>query len=493
MAVRANLVSTLSQPADRWPERIAVVKGEGRFTYRDLRSAVKALADCLTEAGVRRGDRVGLMFFSSPEAIIAYYAAWQVNAIVVSIAPASKAHEIADLANQVEFDAFCYGPQFKALFPADPSMRRHFDIETSSGSSRFYVQSAAAERLESPMRQNLLDVNAAAVFFSSGTTSRSKGIVFSHDSLLSRSANLTEAPAVTEADAVLWLQSTANVGSRLHLCLKQGTRIVMADNVDTRPVAALVAEHRITQIYATPMFYRALLAQSDLTVADFRTVEYFISWSAAVPAVTAEVFRQTFGKEISQSYGLRESGQVFVNFGADIRKRGSVGLPACGYEIRIRGDSGSDAGVDSVGELLIRGEGLFDAYYQPWQLRREVLEDGWFNTGDLVRRDADGYFWIVGRVKDVISVGGVKAFPAELEAVCLSHPLVAEALVYGVPDRRFGEVPHAKVKLAPGAECDERELMRWINQKLAVFKSIRKVEFVDDLPKTATGKARRWG
>jgi len=493
LAARKNLVSTLYQASDHWPDKVAVVKGDRRFTYHDLRSAVDALAVRLSEAGVRPGDRIGLMFFSSPEAIIAYYAAWQVGAVVVSIAPASKADEVAELADQVEIDVFCYGPQFQRLFPANAPMRRHLDIETSAGCSRFHVQSAAVQRSVSPMRQNLLDVNAAAVFFSSGTTSRSKGIVFSHESLLSRSDNLTEAPAVTESDAVLWLQSTANVGSRLHLCLKQGTRIVMADNVDTAPVAALVVEHRITQIYATPMFYRALLAQSDLRAEDFSTVLYFISWSAAVPDLTAEAFRQTFGKEISQSYGLRESGQVFVNFGADIAKRGSVGLPACGYEIRIRDNSGGDAGVDCVGELLVRGEGLFDAYYQPWQLRREVLEDGWFNTGDLVRRDADGYFWIVGRLKDVISVGGVKAFPAELEAVCLSHPLVEEALVYAVPDRRFGQVPHAKIKLVPGAVCEERELMRWINQKLAVFKSIRKVEFVDELPKTATGKARRWG
>ena len=493
MTDHKNLVSILYQAADQWTDRIAVVKGDGFFTYRDLRSAVGEFANRLFEAGVRPGDTIGLMFFSSPEAMVAYYAAWQAGGIVVSIAPASKAIEVANLAARVEIDFFCYGPQFRALFRRDEFSERAIDIETSAGRSPCYIQSAAARQLESSTRQNLLDVNAAAIFFSSGTTSQSKGIVFSHESLLSRSENLTEAPAVNADDAILWLQSTANVGSRLHLCIKQGTRIVMADNVDTGPVAGLVAEHRITQIYATPMFYRALLAQPDLNPTDFRTVEYFISWSAAVPDVTAEAFRQTFGKEISQSYGLRESGQVFVNFGADIRKRGSVGLPACGYEIRVRGDSGSEAEVDVVGELLIRGEGLFDAYYQPWQLRREVLEDGWFNTGDLVRRDADGYFWIVGRLKDVISVGGVKAFPAELEEVCLSHPLVEEALVYGVPDKRFGEVPHAQIKLTAGAECDERELMRWINQRLAVFKSIRKVEFVDDLPKTATGKARRWG
>ncbi|HET9917763.1 MAG TPA: AMP-binding protein, partial [Candidatus Binatia bacterium] len=325
--MRANLISTLSQAADRWPDKVAVVKGDRRFTYRDLQSAVDALAVRLSGAGVRPGDRIGLMFFSSPEAIIAYYAAWQVGAVVVSIAPASKADEVADLADQVEIDVFCYGPQFQRVFPANAAMSRHFDIETSAGCSRYHVQSAALQRSVSPMRQNLLDVNAAAVFFSSGTTSRSKGIVFSHDSLLSRSDNLTEAPAVSESDAILWLQSTANVGSRLHLCLKQGSRIVMADNVDTAPVAALVVEHRITQIYATPMFYRALLAQSDLRAEDFSTVLYFISWSAAVPDLTAEAFRQTFSKEISQSYGLRESGQVFVNFGADIAKRGSVGLP----------------------------------------------------------------------------------------------------------------------------------------------------------------------
>ena len=164
-----------------------------------------------------------------------------------------------------------------------------------------------------------------------------------------------------------------------------------------------------------------------------------------------------------------------------------------GFEAKL--DSGGPAWIEGgeMGELCVRGPEMFDGYYRPWRLRDEVLEDGWFRTGDLARRDADGYYWIVGRVKDVINVGGVKLFPSEVEEVLLSHPAVEEAMVYGAPEPRFGEVAHAKVKLRSGAVCTERDLLQHVNERLSVFKALRSVEFVDEIPKTVTGKPRRTG
>ena len=182
---------------------------------------------------------------------------------------------------------------------------------------------------------------------------------------------------------------------------------------------------------------------------------------------------------------------MLANFSQDASKRGSVGEPVPGREVKLAPlEAGSSEGAD-IGEILVRGPGLFDGYYKPWRLREEVVADGWLRTGDLARRDGDGYFWIIGRIKEVINVGGVKVFPYEVEEVLMSHPAVEEAVVYGVAEPRFGEAPHAKVKLRAGASCTERELLRHVNDKLSVFKSLRGVEFVEEIPKTVTGKPKR--
>ena len=151
------------------------------------------------------------------------------------------------------------------------------------------------------------------------------------------------------------------------------------------------------------------------------------------------------------------------------------------------------SGPDETGEILFRAPGMFEGYYRPWRLKGEALDDGWFRTGDLARRDKDGYYWIVGRSKEAINVGGLKVFPSEIEGVLLSHPAVEEVLVFGVPDPLFGEVPHAQVKLVSGLQCTAGDLVEFADQRLSVFKTPRNIEFVAEFSKTATGKLKRKG
>jgi acyl-CoA synthetase (AMP-forming)/AMP-acid ligase II len=189
-----------------------------------------------------------------------------------------------------------------------------------------------------------------------------------------------------------------------------------------------------------------------------------------------------------QRYGLTETGPVLVNTVEDERKRGSLGVPAPGCEIRL-----SPTGADSngAGEIQVRCPGLFAGYYSPPTPRSSVLDDGWFSTGDLGRRDADGFFWITGREKTMINVGAVKVFPGEIEEMLLADSAVREAYVYAGKDARFGEVPHAKVVLRGGSSRTPKELMQRVNRSLSVFKAVRRIEIVSDLAKTPTGKLKR--
>ena len=294
-------------------------------------------------------------------------------------------------------------------------------------------------------------------------------------------------------DGILWLQAmTGPAMAFIFACLFLGAKIVVSDIMDTQAIPMLIRRHRVVQIQATSLFYRMLLSERDITAEDLRGVKYFVNIGTYLPSTTSDAFQARFGRGISQIYGLVEAGPVAVNFSEDVARRGSIGRAVEGYEIKLAPTHDAPSGGDETGELLVRGPGLFDGYYSPWQLRDEVLDDGWLRTGDLARRDADGYYWIIGRVKDMINVGGIKVFPSEIEEVIVSHAMVEEAVVFSAPEPRLGEAPHAKVRLVRGASCSEKDLLQYVNQRLSVFKALRGVEFVEEIPKTVTGKPRRW-
>jgi len=479
-----NMYSILRDAAEQWGDSVAVVHNGRAFTYAQLGAAADSLASELTRSGVCAGDKVGLMIPSSPEAIVASFAVWRIGGIAVSIPTALKADEVRRLEETVGVDAFCYAVSSRPSIGVADGV----DWALWEGRTPLRLSLTTVRRASSGERRRLREIDAAAIYFSSGTTADAKGVVLSHQSLCDRTKNVSQSPPVDHTDSLLWLHSTATVGVRVYLCLMRGAKLVLADVLDAEAVAGMLAEHGITQVYGTPLFYRAMVAHDQITAKTVSGISRFTNWSTSMPTETAERFHARFGREIVQGYGLRECGQVSSNGSEDSTKRGSVGVPCGKYQIRL---APADVADRETGELLVRGPGMFDAYYRPWRLREEVLKDGWFRTGDLARRDSDGYYWIVGRIKDVINVGGVKVFPREIEEALASHPAVEEAHVYRVAEPRFGEVPHAKVKLREGYPCDERELMRYVNDRLSVFKSIRRVEFVDALPKTVTGKLKR--
>ena len=333
-----------------------------------------------------------------------------------------------------------------------------------------------------------MQINAAAHRFSSGTTGKAKGIINSHDTILERAKVHFQSPPLKKDDAVLWMQPLGRLPGPLAYLLR-GAKLVIGDALDTAMLEQLIRAEGVTHIYTVPLFFRTIL-NDDFVASGLNSVRYFLSGGTALGHQLADQFSEKFGHEIIEHYGLAETGTVFMNESEDPRKRGSIGLPVR-TEVKLASAAGLCLEGEATGELLVRCAGLFDAYYQPWRLRAEVLADGWFNTGDVARRDADGYYWIVGRVKEMINVAGVKVFPQDIESILASHDAVEEAVVFAVPDKRFGEVPHAKVKLRPGSTSTRKELMTYTNDRLPVFKSLRGLEFVESIPRTITGKVRR--
>ena len=481
-----NLFSILETVAGQRADATAVVDDEHRLSYREIHDSAASLACELERAGVQAGDKVGIIFPKGAEEIVAGFAVVRLGAVVVSISPALKPGEITRLGERLALDAFVYNREYEPLIPGGLSEKSSLDKPFSFSIQRPERQSTASQE-----REQLLKVNAAAIGFSSGTTAESKAIILSHEALLARGRMEADVFAINKNDSILYLLSIAyGFAPPVVGALLAGAKLLMADAAFIHRSPELVSEHGVDLVYASPLVYRMILNEGKASVECLRRARHFVTTGSRLADALAGEFRAAIGHEIVNRYGLNECGMVTVNMSGDAMRRGSVGLPAGPeIEIKIDGSTSSDGGL--TGELLVRGAGMFEGYASPWRSRDGVTEQGWFRTGDIARRDRDGYYWIVGRVKEMINVGGLKVAPLEVEEVLLSHPDVEEALVFGHSDPRFGEVPYAKIKLARGSQAGRREILKYVNEKVAFYKSPRAIEIVDQLPKTASGKIKR--
>jgi long-chain acyl-CoA synthetase len=481
-----NLFSILETAVGKWADSTAVVDDRHRLSYRELHANAESMARALQRAGIQAGDKVGIILPKGAEDIVACFAVARLRAVVVCISPASKPAEVMRLGERLGLDALVYNRDYEPLIPRGLREELAFDERFPVSIQRAEKRNTAGEEHE-----QLLKLNTASIGFSSGTTSESKTIILSHDALLARGRIEAEVFSNNRNDSILYLLSiTYGFASPVVGALLAGAKLLLADAASIRLFPELVSEHGVDLVYASPLVYRMILNESSRIADCLRGARCLVTTGIRLADALADEFRTKIGHEIVNRYGLNECGIVSVNMGGDAMKRGSIGLPA-GPEVEIKIHSGARPDDGFTGELLVRGAGMFEGYGSPWRSRNDVMEEGWFRTGDLAKRDSDGYYWIVGRVKEMINVGGLKVVPSEIEDVLLSHPDVEEALVFGGADPRFGEVPHAKIKLVAGSRAGSREILQYVNEKVAFYKSPRSIEIVDRLPKTPSGKIKR--
>jgi long-chain acyl-CoA synthetase len=486
-----NLSGIVERAAEQWPTSMALVQDGRAFTYENLFEAIGKLSDALIGIGIGRGAKVGVVFPRCIEYVLSCFAVLKAGAIAVPISAALKADEIAAAAAAVDIDAFCcHENLISTLAGTGIAGIGAFHRSPSTPSIAITRFSSAAQN---PLVcERLLAANTAYICFSSGTTSVAKGIVLSHEALYERANRRMDAPKTTAESCVLWLRALDRfVPNQIVAAFTVGAKIVIGNSLDRQALPLLIKQHGVNQVWAVPSFYRTLL-QESVPAADYESVPYFLSSGAPLPVQVSQAFYDKFHREVMQNYGSAECSPIFINSSPDPTKRGSVGAPVDGREVRLRAFDSTPDEQPSEGELLVRGSGMLSAYYNPWQYPEEFLQDGWLPTGDIAHRDDDGYFWIVGRLKEVINVGGAKVFASELEEILHRHPAVEDCVVFGAPDSRFGEVPNAKVKPRGLGGSRENELLRFVNDRVSVFKSLRKLEFVNYIEKTATGKPKRW-
>ncbi|MES2660055.1 MAG: AMP-binding protein [Verrucomicrobiota bacterium] len=347
--------------------------------------------------------------------------------------------------------------------------------------------------LETPGLENeaeFSELDPAFIRFSSGTTGASKGVVLSHAKLRERIVAANAALEIGPGDRVLWMLPMAHhFAVSIMLYLYHGACTVIGRSHLAEQVLETARATRATVIYGAP-FHHSLLAadQGGYAWPDLRLA---VTTAAPLSAEIATGFRKRFGRPLVQGLGIIEIGLPLMNTGGAGDCPTAVGRPLPAFDVELRDEEGLPVAVGSVGELWIKGPGMFDAYLSPWQTIDEICVDGWFATGDLAVTDAAGRVYLRGRKKSVLNVSGMKVFPEEVETVIERHPSVRRCRVVGVPHAVLGTVPAAEVILQGGETLAARDLINWCRESLSIYKVPVRVKFVEQLPMTASGKIRR--
>ena len=484
-----NIVDTLFARCDR--EAVALVCGDLSLTYGQLEEEVDRAAGAMSKAGLpkpRAGfvPRVGLACPNSPEHVIFALAILRAGGCLVPVAGELAIPEREALIRTV-------GVQSVVLAGGMPWPGRHQAAKEMPELSATLFLEPQRPSLELGFEEAAMAALCPAfIRFSSGTTGRSKGIVLSHASLLARIETGNRRMEITPRDRIVWILPMAHhFAVSIMLYLLQGATTVIVRSHLPEDILDAALHHGGTVLYASP-FHHAMLA-NEPSGRPWPTLRLAVSTAAALPLTTARAFDARYGVPLSQGFGIIEVGLPLLNTAAPREKPESVGRAPDDMAVQLRDpETGAPIPDGDVGELLLQVDGMLDTYLNPWRLRGDLLLDGrWFQTGDLARRDAEGFVYIVGRTNSVINSGGMKCFPEEVEAVILSHPGVSAVRVSGQAHPHFGAVPVADIIPREPAPSTEN-LAAHCRNALASHKVPVEFRFVKELPRTSSGKIRRF-
>lgn len=459
-----DLNELLEAAASRWPLKPALIDGDKTVSYAGLVEDVAGWAAQLQAQGVTPGARVGLCLPNGITYVALTFALWRARAVVVPI-PMECAEE--------EASAIATAMRLEAILSQKP---RGQNVAMQPGV--FFA------RLALPLPADNHGLNVAFIRFTSGTTSARKGVVLCHETIRDRVVAANKALRIGPDDTVMWcLPMSHHFLVTIVLYLSQGATIVLARHVLAGPFLEAVNRWRGTVLYAAPFHY-ALLAR-DSSGAGLSSVRLAVSTTCGLSGEVAENFHQRFNLPLVQALGIIEAGLVCINGDAPLTRWNSVGRPLPDFAVNIL-----DPDEDGCGEVRVAGPGLFDAYAEPWTPREQMMPDGWFNTGDIGRLDAEGYLYLVSRKTAVINLAGRKVFPEEIEAVLNRHPAVRESRVYGAAHPHLGEVIEAEVALHSAVEPGE--LRDFCRAHVGPDKIPTRLHVVPRIARTmATSKVRR--
>lgn len=482
----AEMTTALGEWPAYWrrePRREAIVDVASgrRWSYGELADAVDRATGWLALRGIERGARVAVLAQNCVETLLLLFACARCGAILVPLNTRLTAVELASL-----------------VADADPALllydSLHADTALSLAAARPCVplQCIRSEAAPGVACRPVDSESPVLILYTSGTSGRAKGALLSQRMVYWNAVNTTVSWDLSGQDSALVHTPFFHTGG-LHVLttplLMRGGRLVLLPAFAPSAVLSVLASERISVLFAVPTMFQMLASEPGFAAADFSSVRFCISGGAPCPARLIEQY-QARGLVFKQGYGLTEVGPNCFTLPADdaVRKLGSVGFANFATRARVVDEAGADVASHAVGELWLAGPTVCSGYWRNAEATAAAFSGEWFKTGDLFRIDDEGYAWIVDRKKDMYISGGENVYPAEVEAVLLAHPAIAEAAVIGRQDAFWGEVGEAHLVLRAGQAFDRAELQDYLDARLARYKQPKAYVFSTSLPRTPTGK-----
>lgn len=506
-----NLVEKVRQQAFEQPEKTAYYfLGKGT-TYGELEQTVARFAGVLQDLGVQKGDHIAFLLGNTPHFIISLYASMRIGAVAIPINPIYTPDEISyiikngDVKLVIALDLLL--PLVEAGVQGFPQVTNYIVCETTPDIGEKYAALSDAAKAKTKLFTQLIakathsvdpvevsSDDTAIILYTSGTTGQPKGAMLTHKNLYSNARDIGDYLQMANDDRVIATLPVFHVFALtvvVNAPLTRGATIVLAPRFSPAEIFELAATYKATIFAGVPTMFNFLYQYEDGDVSAFSNLRLAISGGSSLPVSLLHNFENKFNVRVSEGYGLSEASPVTCFNPIDReRKPGSIGPSIVNVENKVVNELGEEVAVGEVGELIVRGPNVMKGYYKMPEETAVAIRDGWLYTGDLARKDEEGYFYIVDRKKDLIIVGGYNVYPREVEEVLYSHNGIIEAAVVGFPDPNFGEAVHAYVVLKDPTVTVE-SIKDYCAKHIVKYKVPTVIELIDELPKNTTGKILR--
>lgn len=487
----------LERQASRYGKTVALIDAatDAVWTNTDLERQSAAAAHAFASAGVRHGDRVGLLSANHPSMVITYLAIARLGAVLVPLNWRLTVPEMVTIATDAQLSAL--------VTQADLAEAGHAVAEAVgvAEAKRWWIDGPAAGPGADLDALMTAEANVAFVpeqapapddllylMYTSGTTGTPKGAMHTHATTMAATSGVIESMDYRPGDKYFNVMPLFHVASlaMVNICLLRRCTMVLGRTFDPPQVWPTIAKHRVDAMMAVPMMLQAMDMTFDPSL-DTSSLRVLSSGAAPVPLPLLERFHE-LGIDIVQAYGLTEAGGAVsvLDAGDAVDQLGSAGKALLSLEVKIVDADGNELPAGEPGEIVVRGPAITVGYWQLPDVTAETIRDGWFHTGDVGVMDDEGFITIRDRVKDMLISGGENIYPAELESVLLGHPAIADVAIIGQPSQKWGETPVAIV--VPTDDFDADAVLAWSRERLASFKVPKHIEVVAELPRNASGK-----
>jgi long-chain acyl-CoA synthetase len=486
----------LDRTAQRHPQKTAIIAKDEELSFSVLSQRVRALASHLREEGIRQGDRVGVLLPNSTAIALSYYATQKIGAITVILDARLKGKELEGVLRDADLKLLIVHAQ---LYPELAEAFQQMTpipvwLVNESGERSFEKRfTAPATSLAAPQ---LNATDDALILYTSGTTGEPKGVVLSYENLAQYPRVMGEM-AITDGSTVRGciLPMSHIVGPVVcNEVADKGFTLVIFDQINPVTLLDGIQKYRVTVFEGVPIVFQLMLGVRNLTDYDTSSVKIAAMMGTTVPVPLLRAFKAAQPHiQVIQGYGLTETSPMITLVEPDraVDKMGSIGRAVPGVEVKIIDGNGEELPVGEAGEIITRGAHVMKGYFRKPDATAARIRDGWLYTGDVGKREADGYYYHLGRRDDMIITGGLNVYPAEVENMIYMDAKVQETVVFPMPDDKRGTVIGAAIVPRPGEMIIERELLAFLRGNLANFKVPQKIVVRESLPRTSSGKVIR--